>query len=471
MKELITLSLTGIFVMLADMFNLRKLVFPLVLLGLAMTISWCIFDWNIGQGIFGMMKIDNYALAFLGVMCSVALLWLVMSEDYFSKMIVSTDRYALVMFALVGALVMVSYTNLVMLFLGIEILSVSMYVLAGSNKTDLSSNESALKYFLMGAFASGFLLFGIALIYGMSGSFDLMPIRAAIGKATEGTTGLLTVGIIMILIGLGFKIAAAPFHFWAPDVYQGAPTPITAFMATIVKTAAFAALYRLFVTSFPAATNVWADIIAGMIVLSLLMGNIIAVLQRDIKRMLAFSSISHAGYMLFAVLCLNTDSDNSILYYTAVYSIATILAFMILYIVSEKTGSTEIKAFNGLGKKNPNMAAAMTIALLSMGGIPPLAGFMAKYYIFANAISEGFLGLVIFAILMSLVGIYYYFKIIIAMYFNDESSRHEYLQTTSNLNTAPLSIKANSLQNMLILLCCLLLLVLGIFPQLIYNLL
>lgn len=463
MKEIITLSLTGIFVLLADMFNLRKLVFPLVLLGLAMTISWCIFDWNINQVVFSMIKIDNYALAFLGVICSVSLLWMVMSEDYFSKMAVSTDRYALVMFCLTGALVMVSYTNLVMLFLGIEILSVSMYVLAGSNKTDLSSNESALKYFLMGAFASGFLLFGIALIYGMAGSFDLMVIRSSIGTVTEGGVGLLTVGIIMILIGLGFKIAAAPFHFWAPDVYQGAPTPVTAFMATIVKTAAFAALFRLFMTSFPGATSIWTDIIVVMIILSLLMGNFIAVLQRDIKRLLAFSSISHAGYMLISVLSLNSESDNAILYYSAVYSVSTILAFMILYIVTEKTGSPDIQAFRDLGKKNPNLAAAMTISLLSMGGIPPLAGFMAKYYIFANAISEGFMGLVIFAIFMSLVGIFYYFKIIIAMYFNDVATESEAWHG--------IDIKANPLQNMLIFICCILLIVLGVMPQLIYNLL
>lgn len=457
MKELLTLSLTGVFVMLSDMFNLRKLVFPLVLLGLAMSISWSIFDWGYNQGVFRMMQIDNYALAFNVVMCSTALLWMVMSEDFFSKLPVSTDRYALVLFAMVGALVMVSYTNMVMLFLGVEILSVSMYVLAGSNKNDLSSNEAAFKYFLMGSFASGFLLFGIALIYGMSGSFDLLQIRATIGKLNDMHNSLLVVGIIMILIGLAFKVSAAPFHFWAPDVYQGSPTPITAFMATIVKTAAFAAMFRLFMTSFLQNTDVWADIVAGMIVLTLFIGNIVAVMQRDAKRMLAFSSISHAGYMLIAVLCLNGESDNSILFYTAAYSVATILGFMIIYIVSEVTGSTEIRAFNGLAKKNPNLAAAMTVGLLSMAGIPPFAGFMAKYYIFANAISQGFLGLVIFAIVMSLVGVYYYFKIIIAMYFHDAHDEATF--------------KPNSLQNLLILICSALLLLLGILPQLVYNVL
>ena len=455
MKELLTLSLTGVFTMLADMFNLRKLVFPLALFGLAMTISWSVFDWDFQQRIYGMMQVDNYALAFTIVMCSTAIMWLMMSEDFFSKIVVTTDRFALVFFALTGALVMVSYTNLVMLFIGVEILSVSMYVLAGSSKDDISSSESAFKYFLMGAFASGFLLFGIALMYGVAGSFDLMQIRAAVGKG--GNESMVLVGIIMLLIGLGFKVSAAPFHFWAPDVYQGAPTPITAFMATIVKTAAMAALFKVFLVCFPAVTDMWRDILAGMIVLTLLIGNVTAVAQTDAKRMLAFSSISHAGYMLMAVLCTNSESDNSILFYSASYSVATIVAFMCLYLVSEKTGSMNISSFNGLGKASPLLAVSMTVALLSMAGIPPLSGFMAKYFIFANAIGDGYLWLVLFAIAMSLVGVYYYFKIIIVMYFSE--------------NTEGVTINPNPLQTLLIIFGCGLMLVLGLFPQLVYNVL
>lgn len=455
MKELLTLSLTGVFTMLADMFNLRKLVFPLALFGLAMTISWSIFDWNLNQRIFGMMQMDNYALAFTIAISGITLLWLVMSEEYFSTMKAVTDRYSLVFFALTGALVMVSYTNMVMLFLGIEILSVSLYVLAGSNKKDLSSNESAFKYFLMGAFASGFLLFGIALVYGVSGSFNLLEIRAALGKIPD--TSVLAVGIIMLIIGMGFKIGAAPFHFWTPDVYQGAPTPITAFMATVVKTAAIAAMFRLFITSFPSAGNVWQDVIGAMIVLTLLMGNIVAVMQQDAKRMLAFSSISHAGYMLMNVLCANGESDNSILFYTVVYALGSIAAFMVLYLVQKAKGDTMIHSFHGLGKSNPLLAVAMTVGLLSMAGIPPLAGFMGKYYIFSNAISEGYLPLVLFAILMSLVGVYYYFKIIIAMFFTDHSEGEK--------------VQADSLQALLLVLVCVALLVLGILPNLVYNVL
>ena len=455
MKELLTLALTGVFTMLADMFNLRKLVFPLALFGIAMTISWSIFDWGYNQRVFNMMQMDNYALAFTIAMSGITLLWFVMSEEYFSKMKALTDRYSLIFFALTGALVMVSFTNMVMLFLGIEILSVSLYVLAGSNKSDLASTESAFKYFLMGAFASGFLLFGIALVYGVTGSFDLLQIRAALGKVTE--TPVLTVGIIMLIIGMGFKMGAAPFHFWTPDVYQGAPTPITAFMATVAKTAAVAALYRLFITCFPGESNVWVDVFAAMIVLTLLIGNIVAVMQHDAKRMLAFSSISHAGYMLIAIFNANGESDNSLLFYTVVYGLGSITAFMVLYLVQKGRDSVSISAFHGLGKSNPFLAVAMTMALLSMAGIPPLAGFMAKYYIFVNAISEGYLSIVLFAIAMSLVGVYYYFKLIIAMFFHEDTEGGV--------------VEADSLQKLLLVIVCGGLLLLGILPNLVYNIL
>jgi NADH-quinone oxidoreductase subunit N len=462
MKEILTLSLTGVFIMLADMLNIRRISFLLVLLGLATTMTFCIFDWGINQGIYNMMRFDNYANAFTLVMCGAALLWLLMSEDYFNKMPVSTDRYALVMFILAGGFLMLTFTNLVVLFLGIEILSVSLYVLAGSNKSDISSNESALKYFLMGAFASGFLLFGIALLYGYTGTLELERMRAILAEnyAKEALSPMVTIGSLMILIGMGFKISAAPFHFWAPDVYQGAPTPITAFMATIVKMVAFAALYHLFAHYLSPAMSAWGDVIVAMSILTLLVGNVSAVMQTDAKRMLAYSSISHAGYMLLAVLSANKDSDNSILFYTAAYSVATILGFLVLYIVSEKTGSTGVAAFNGLGKKNPVLAGAMTLSLLSMAGIPPLSGFMAKYFIFTNAISQGYLLLVLFAIVMSLVGVYYYFKIIIAMYFGEKGE-----------NTEGVGFQIQPLQMALIAISCLALLVLGLFPQLVYNLL
>lgn len=463
MKELLTLSLTGIIIMIADMINLRKFSFPIALLGLATTISWCVLNWNhteylvIDGHIDKMIVFDSFANRFTLIMSIIGVLWLMLSENYFEKLPNSTDRYALVMFVLAGAATMVSYSNLTVLFIGIEILSIALYALAGSNKSDLSSSESAFKYFLMGAFASGFLLMGIALIYGGTGSFDLEEIRRAVNPASITNMGLIKLGVLMLLIGLGFKASAAPFHFWAPDVYQGAPTPITALMATIVKTAAFAAFYRLFSVCFVPVHEVWMDVIAALIVVSLVIGNITAVMQHDAKRMLAYSSISHAGYMLFTLLCMGADSKASLLFYAGIYSLATIVAFTVLFVVQETHQTTSISAFNGLGKTHPALAICMTFSLLSMGGIPPLAGFMAKYYIFSSAIQQGYIGLTLLGIAMSLVGIYYYFKIIIAMYYH-----------TGDADDVKITV--SPLQNIVLALGCIALLILGILPQFLHGL-
>jgi len=457
MKELLALSLTGIVIMLADIFNARKLSFPIALLGLATTLASCILDWGVGEDVYHMMKLDNFALAFTSVLCVVGVMWLLMSVKYFDTMRDATDRYALFFFILTGALVMVSFTNLTMLFIGVEILSISAYALAGSSKKDLASNESALKYFLMGAFASGFLLLGIAFVYGAFGSFDLQTIRGA--KVTLANKSFLQFGILGLIVGLGFKTAAAPFHFWAPDVYQGAPMPITALMATVVKIAAIAAFYRLFVMCFVGSQSMWIDIVAILLVLSLLVGNVTAVMQNDAKRMLAFSSISHAGYLMFAILCMGGSSEKGLLFYTLSYSIATLVAFTVLFQVSNATGSTSISSFNGLGKTQPVKAFFMSLALLSMAGIPPLGGFMAKYFLFANAISQGYVGLVVFAVVMSLVGIFYYFKILMAMYgATDEAvevQKQEY----------------DPMQDIMLWFGSALLLVLGLFPTFVYQLL
>jgi len=457
MKELLALSLTGIVIMLADIFNARKLSFPIALLGLATTLASCILDWGVGEDVYHMMKLDNFALAFTSVLCVVGVMWLLMSVKYFDTMRDATDRYALFFFILTGALVMVSFTNLTMLFIGVEILSISAYALAGSSKKDLASNESALKYFLMGAFASGFLLLGIAFVYGAFGSFDLETIRGA--KVTLANKSFLQFGILGLIVGLGFKTAAAPFHFWAPDVYQGAPMPITALMATVVKIAAIAAFYRLFVMCFVGSQSMWIDIVAILLVLSLLVGNVTAVMQNDAKRMLAFSSISHAGYLMFAILCMGGSSEKGLLFYTLSYSIATLVAFTVLFQVSNATGSTSIISFNGLGKTQPVKAFFMSLALLSMAGIPPLGGFMAKYFLFANAISQGYVGLVVFAVVMSLVGIFYYFKILMAMYgATDEAvevQKQEY----------------DPMQDIMLWFGSALLLVLGLFPTFVYQLL
>jgi NADH-quinone oxidoreductase subunit N len=461
MSQLLILTGLGLFSMFAEMFNFRKSIYPVVLLGLAALLGSCFMDWNTnatqfyGLRLDHMINMDHYSLAFTGVIGATALLWFLMSKSYFEDETNMSDHFSLVLFALVGAVCLTCYTNMAMLFIGVEILSIPLYVLVGSRKRDLASNEAAFKYFLMGSFASAFLLFGIAFIYGATGSFEISKIAEFVQRGEFSP--IFTVGLLLILIAMSFKVSAAPFHFWAPDVYQGAPTVITAFMATIVKTAAIAAFFRLFSMSFAGAESKYVDAVWAIAALTMVVGNVIAAAQVNVKRMLAFSSIGHAGFMVVAILVLK-DADNAVLYYSAAYSVTSIAAFAVLYLVgSANEGNTGISAFNGLVKRNPLMAGTMTIALLSMAGIPPLAGFFAKYFIFVNAIKSGFYGLTTIAILSSLVGVYYYFKIIIAMFFGNPEGQPKY-----NLS---------NMHKFLLLITSVLILFVGVFSDFIYKLL
>jgi NADH-quinone oxidoreductase subunit N len=457
MKALILLSSLGVITLLAEIFSIKRLLYPFVLLGLLATFIVNLFDWNLPSNIFfGMMQYDHFAVAFTSVILVIAFLWFLMSDSFFKEETSVADHFSIVLFALAGAVIMVSYKNMTMLFLGIEILSISMYILAGSKKDDLGSNESAFKYLIMGAFATGFLLFGITLIYGSTGSFDLAEIELFVSSHKGAVPALFYGGVLLMLVGLSFKVSAAPFHFWAPDVYQGAPTVITAFMATIVKTAAFAAFLRLFYSSFMSVSDGWVNVVWVMAALTLLVGNITAVMQTSTKRMLAYSSVAHAGYMLLALLAGNIYSSSAILYYTAAYSIGSIGTFCILGIVTDAKGSDAIDSFNGLGKSNPLLAFVMTVVLLSLAGIPPTAGFFAKYYIFTAAFQSGHTSLVLIAILASLIGVYYYFRIIIAMYFKESTQEI-------------IPIRAN--HSILLILVAIATIALGLFPDFIIRLL
>lgn len=456
MSELLTLTGLGIFSMLAEIFNFRKTIYPVVLLGLAALLGFCYMDWGTNVTYFKMMRVDDYALAFTGVMGVTALIWFLMSKSYFEDETNMSDHFSLVLFALVGAFCLTSYTNMAMLFIGVEILSLPLYVLVGSRKRDIASNEAAFKYFLMGSFASAFLLFGIAFLYGATGSFDIAKIGEYV-QSTSQVSPLFIVGTLLILIALAFKVSAAPFHFWAPDVYQGAPTLVTAFMATIVKTAAIAAFFRLFSHAFQGIEGRYADALWAMAALTMVVGNVTAAIQNNAKRMLAYSSVGHAGFMLIAILVMNNFSVKAVLYYSAAYSASSLAAFLVLYLVgSANNGEVPIQAFNGLVKRNPLMAGTMTLALLSMAGIPPLAGFFAKYFIFVNALEQGFVALVVIAILSSLVGVYYYFKIIIAMFAGQPEGLPTYNVT--------------AVHKFLLLLTSALILILGLMPDAIMSL-
>ncbi|MBI2722288.1 MAG: NADH-quinone oxidoreductase subunit N [Bacteroidetes bacterium] len=421
MKGLLIISGLGVLAMLAEIFKFKKLLLPMVLLGIVAAYAFNFMEWTNEYSISyfsNMISFDKIGIAFSGIIIATAFFWFILANDYFEEDTNVVDHFALVLFALVGALMLTAFTNMTTLFLGIEIMSIPLYVLAASQKKDLRSNEAGFKYLIMGSFASGFLLFGIALVYGASGSFDLEKIREYIALNSSGMPMFFYVGVIMIMIAMCFKVSAAPFHFWAPDVYQGSPTLITALMSTVVKTAAFAAFLRLFMVGFAGVSEVWTGILAGIIALSLVVSNFSAAMQTNVKRMLAYSSISHAAFMLMVVLAniRSNISVDAILYYSLAYSIGSIAAFGVLYNVTRKN-TESIEAFNGLGKRNPLLAFCMTVAMLSLAGIPVTSGFFAKYFVFTTMIGTHYKWLLILAVITSAIGAYYYLKVVIAMYY------------------------------------------------------
>jgi NADH-quinone oxidoreductase subunit N len=346
-----------------------------------------------------------------------------LSDNFYEKHQTKISDYiAIKIFLLSGAVAMVSFGNLSMFFLGIEILSISLYVLAASDRMNIKSNEAGLKYFLMGSFASGILLFGICLIYGAMGTFDITEISEYTRSAE--LPSWFFIGIVLLTIGMLFKIAAVPFHFWAPDVYQGAPALTTATMSTLAKVVAMASLYKLLTAMNVEITYGFQIVIVVIAIASMTVGNIMALKQTNVKRMLAFSGISHAGFMLMALLSATTAAG-SLLYYATAYSLAGIAAFTVLLYVCKDKGNEEISHFNGLGKTNPILAAVLTASLLSMAGIPVFAGFFAKLMLFTQTIQSGYLIVVIAAVINSIISIGYYFKLILAMYTKDATEEKQ----------------------------------------------
>jgi NADH-quinone oxidoreductase subunit N len=456
MTTLVLLSLLGFLILFLGAFDQKKLILPVAVIGLIAAFFTNALDWGTNRLWYSMMLYDNYAISFTGLMIlTVIFILLIASYQFRNEGSHIADIYALMIFVLVGALVMTSYSSLVMLFIGIEILSIALYILVGSRRMNLSSNEASLKYFLMGAFASGFLLFGITLLYGVTGSFDL----AAISDYANGTENLpiiFNTGLILVLIGFAFKIGAVPFHFWTPDVYQGAPTLITAFMATVVKTAGIAAFYRLFDTCFSGIDGVWYNVLWVISIATILLGNISAIMQNEAKRMLAWSSVAHAGYLLLPVLALNELSSSSIFYYTAAYSIASVTAFGVLIAISQFNNDLQIDQYKGLAKNNPFLTFALVISMFSLAGIPPLAGFFGKYFVFLTAMESNLNIAVMIAIAGSLIGVYYYFRPVIFAFNNDGQEMER--------------IKTSWVFNFVLAICIGITLLLGIFPDIISTL-
>ncbi len=419
MNALIISAVLGVVMMFSSfLLNKRSTVRNIAIGGLLILLVVNILEMN-GVEFFNvntrdMIAFDRFALLFNTIAIFSTLLYLVLSAKDMAKVgVYFADYLALIFFILCGVMLVSSFKSLLILFLGIEIISIPLYILTGSDKRNLKSNEAALKYFLLGSFSTGLMLMGIALIYGAQGSFYSTGISNIAG---EIPSALLIAGMLLLFFSMSFKVSAAPFHFWTPDVYDGAPTVFTSFMATIVKAAVFIAFIRLFDEAFGLLHLRWQLLVAVITVLTLFVGNITAVFQQSVKRMLAYSSIAQAGFMMLSLYAMNAEAKEGLMLYVAAYSFATIGIFAVLIKMSDYT----FDGFNGFAKHQPLLAATTTIFLLSLAGIPLTAGFLSKFYMLKAALGTGkHLWLVIVAVLMAAVSVYYYFRVIQAMYFKE----------------------------------------------------
>jgi len=420
--ELIILCTALLVLMLDLVIKEKNFLGHLSLFGVIISLLFALSPTTVYGSFFSsMLVIDRFVIFFDLLFLLAASLTILLSIHYLSvEENVHGEYYTLLLLATLGMMLMVKASDLIIVFLGIETLSLSIYILAGYLRSEAKSNESAMKYFLLGAFSTAFLLYGIALIYGATGSTNLSAIATAIRDTNLLQNPLLLLSMGLILIGFGFKVSMVPFHMWTPDVYEGAPTSITAFMAVGVKAAAFSAFLRVFLSSFPELRTTWVELLWVLSVLTMTVGNVIAISQDNIKRMLAYSSIAHAGYLLVGMIAGGEFGISSMLYYLLAYTLMNLGAFGVVIACGTKTDENIlIKDYAGLGFRYPVLAFCMSIFMFSLAGIPPLSGFVGKFYIFSSAIKSGYLWLTIIGVLNSLISVYYYLRITVLMYMRE----------------------------------------------------
>lgn len=420
MIPIIILSITGILLLYAGFLKNKKILVPIAIAGLFSALVSTLMLWNHPTSYFNdMMHHDNFSVAFSASLIFTTILILLFADSYFKDVQKNiAEIYTMILFSLTGAVVMTAFSNIAMLFIGIETMSIPLYILAGSKKFSIRSNEASFKYFILGSFATAVFLLGVTLVYGATATFNIHAIADYISANPGNIHPMFYTGLLFIIISFAFKIGAAPFHFWVPDVYEGSPTLTTTFMATVVKTASIAAFYRFFSVSFSGISEFWQITIWGIIVLTLLVGNLGAIRQEGFKRMMAYSGISHTAFLLLPIISLNVFSAGSILFYSVIYSAASTAIFGIfMHIKNNIHGKGLNEEFNGLAKTNPFLAFILVVALLSLAGIPITAGFFAKYYVLLSAIKSGFFWLAIISIIFAVVAVYYYLQIVISVYF------------------------------------------------------
>jgi len=397
-----------------------------------------------------MMRLDRFANFAIGVVCTAGILVCALSADYLNGMrIHHGEYYALLLLAVAGMILMVSAVDMMLVFLGLELMSIPLYVLAGFDRRKLRSNESALKYFIIGAFASAVMLYGMALLYGATGATGFEGIRAGF----DAGSSLGVVGLGLLVVGFAFKISSVPFHQWTPDVYEGAPTSVTAFMAVTVKVAAFMALLRVLASAFQGTTPSLEAILWVMAAATMVVGNVMAVIQDNVKRMLAYSSVSHAGYMLIGLVSGTLQADAALLFYLFVYVFMTLGAFAVIVVLAHRGKDAErFDDFAGLGQQRPALAALMVLFMLSLAGIPGTGGFIAKFNLFAAAVQADQVPLVILAVVTSLISVFYYLRLPVVMFMREPSDE-------------PIRMATSSGEGFALLVCAAMVLVLGFFPS------
>lgn len=409
--------LTALAVLLLDLAIRRKAVTAVIaVLGLGLACFFCLRLAGTRASLFsGMYRVDGFALFFKVLACVVTGV-IVLSSVEFRKLptLYAGEYYALLLFACLGIMLLSAATDLLSVYIALELLTLSCYALVGFTKTDPKSSEAALKYFLLGAVASGTMLFGMSFLYGLTGSTNLTAISQVLSSL--GRSPLALLATLFILAGFGFKIAMVPFHMWCPDTYEGAPTPITAFLSVGPKAAGFAVLVRVFLSTFGASRLDWAPVVAVLSALTMTVGNVVALTQTNIKRMLAYSSIAQAGYILIGFVVSQGIGLSGVLLYLLAYLFMNIGAFAGVIIVSNYLDSDEIKDYNGLSQRAPGVALAMVLFLWSLAGLPPTGGFIGKFMVFAGAIQSGYLWLAVVGVLNSVISIFYYFNVVRQMY-------------------------------------------------------
>ena len=404
----------------------------------------------------GLLAVDSFALFFKVIFLVAAIFTVLMSVRYLEIEGASPgEYYFLVLCSTLGMMIMAGGIDLITSFIGLETMAVSFYILAGFIKPNPRSNEAAVKYFLLGAFSLGILLYGMSILYGLSGTTNLRAMATIF--ATREADPLIILAVILVVAGMGFKIAAVPFHMWAPDVYEGAPTPITAFLSVGSKAASFAMLLRIFLEGLPSLAADWRLLFEILAIVTMTVGNVAALTQTNLKRMLAYSSIAHAGYLLIGVVAGTPRGVSAMLIYLAVYSFMQLGAFGVILVMRRKdVVGDELKDFSGLAFRHPFAAFAMLLFMLSLGGIPPTAGFMGKFWLFGAAVESGYIWLAVIGVLNSAISLYYYLRLVVFMYLKKETSGSEPTMDGSLSLMLGVAVAAT--------------LVLGVYPRLLFEL-